>query len=161
MKKIFLNLFVLAAVVFATSCSSDDDNGNDGGSEGQLVATIDGEVVTFNSVIVQEYTYTEGDYEYTEYDITATVDNGTGRIITFYFFEGDLGADSIFDFYYTLDGAGYYPYNCNNYDFASVVTVNNGSRFEANFSGTLCAWDNANQQEVSLSLTNGSISVDL
>ncbi|GAB5564554.1 MAG: hypothetical protein Wins2KO_16170 [Winogradskyella sp.] len=158
MKKFFISVFVVAMSVITFSCESDsnDDDGN-GSNEANLTVTIDGQQITFNSLIVETYSY-DG---FEEHSITATINNGTDRIITFYVYGGDLGADGLEDFDYTFNGFDYYQYGCQNtFDFTSIVTVNNGSRIEANFSGTLCGWDNATQQEVQVVLTNGTLVVD-
>jgi hypothetical protein len=160
MKKFFITAFIATLSIITFSCKSEDDGDGGGSNIENLTVTIDGEQVTFNSIIVENNTYTEDGETYGEYVVTATINNATDRIITFYVFHGDLGADAIDGFDYEFGGLDYYMYSCDSFNFSSIVTVNNGSRIEANFSGTLCGWDNATQQEVSVQLTNGNILVD-
>ncbi|WP_323787970.1 hypothetical protein [Psychroserpens sp.] len=157
MKKFFLSVFVLAVTLTTLSCNKDDDNNGDngGGNQAQLIVTIDGQELTFDSIIVDRYDYTD-DGGGTELDITATIGGGTGRIITFYTYVGDTGANAIYNFGYTLNGVYYSGFN----NFVSVTNVNNGSRLEVNFSGTLGGYDEVNQEEIFVTLENGTIAVD-
>lgn len=157
MKKFILGLFVLISLSLTTACSSDDDGGLAPG--GQLTVTLDGQPVTFTSVIVDEDTYTGDDGEvYTELDVTATIGGDTTRIIEFGLESGDTGADAIYYFNYFVNGEQFY-YNFNG--FNTVVSVNNGSTLSMTFSGTLLGDYNPDtQQNNSITLENGSISVN-
>lgn len=156
MKKIILNLFVMTALVLSvTSCSSDDDGGN-GGAE-LLTMIIDGQTLSFDQIIVDEDTYTENGVEYTEIDVTATIGGDTTRVVEFSMDSGDTGADAVYYFMYREDGVEYYN-NFGTSDFSIVVSSNNGSNISATFSGELTGYNNGIQ--VSVSITNGSVSVD-
>ena len=159
MKKFILGLFVLTSLSLTTACSSDDDN--DGGSQsGELTVTIDGQAITFNSIIVDEDIYTEDGVTYTELDVTATVSGNTNRIVEFGLESGDTGADALYYFYYTVDGEEYYY----NYDggFNAVVSVNNGSSLAMTFSGSLTGgeYNQETGEYNTITFQNGSISVN-
>ena len=156
MKKFILGLFVLTSLSLTTACSSDDDNG--GSQNGELTVTIDGQAITFNSIIVDEDTYTEDGVTYTELDVTATVSGATNRIVEFGLESGDTGADALYYFYYTQNGVEYY-YNFGG-EFNAVVSVNNGSSLAMTFSGTLNGYDQNTQEEVSVTFTNGTLSAN-
>lgn len=158
MKNFFLSVFVVAVSLATISCSSDDDNNSEdpAANQRQLIVTIDGEQLTFDSFNVDRYNYEGG----TELDITATIAGGTNRIFTFYTFVGDTGSDAIYSFSYLENGI-YYGAFSSGTNFVSVTNVNNGSRLEVNFSGTLSGYDDVNQQEVFVTLENGTIRLDM
>ncbi len=158
MKKFFLSVFVVAMSLATVSCSKDDDNNTQdpGVNQRELAVTIDGQQLNFNSIIVDRYNY-EGDIEL---DITATIGGATERIFTFYTFVGDTGANAIYNFSYTRNGV-YYGAFSSGTNFVSVTNVNNGSRLEVNFSGTLSGYDEVAQEEVFITLENGTIRLDL
>ena len=156
MKKFFLNVFLLTGLVLSTACSSDDDGGNSGAAD-QLVVTIDGETLTFTTILVDEETYTDDGETYTELYVTATIGTDVSRIIQFDLEVGDTGADALYYFQYTVDGQSYF-YNFDD-AFNAVVTVNDGSRLTMTFSGDLEGYDQEAQENVSITLSNGSIDV--
>ena len=143
------------------SCGSDDDGGDDG-DDGMniqtLSVTIDGQLVAFNSIIVDTYTFTD-DGGGTELDVTATIGGSTQRIITFYTFVGTTVANNVFDFTYQKDGINYSAWQTGT-NLTSVTTVNNGSRLEVNFSGTFSGYDEQAQEEVFVTMDSGSLVVD-
>ncbi|WP_204345993.1 hypothetical protein [Psychroserpens algicola] len=157
MKKFFLNLFVLTGLVLSTACSSDDDGGNGGGASDELVVTIDGQTITFNSIIVDEDTFTDDGDTYTELDVTATINGDSTRVIQFGLEAGDTGADAVYYFEYTVEGETYF-YGFDN-SFSSVVSINDGSRLTMTFSGTLYGYDSESEEPVELMLQNGTIDV--
>ena len=76
MKKLFLNLFVLLALV-VTSCSSSDDN-DGGANDNKLTVTIDGQAYTFNTIVVSE------DIDDPDYlTVTATINNQSEKSLHF------------------------------------------------------------------------------
>ncbi len=159
MKKFFLAVFVVAISVATLSCNKSDDDGGDGG-DGMLTQTIsariDGELVTFNNIIVDRYSFGG----FTELDITATISGSTQRLLEFYTVIGDVGSDAIQDFYYIKDGVYYHPYNQGG-NLTTVTTKNNGSRLEFSFSGTLVGYNEQTQEEVSVTLESGSAVIEL
>lgn len=157
MKKFFLSVFVVTLSVLTISCGSDDDNNDEdnGGSQEQLTVNIDGQQLTFDSIIVGQTVFSDG----TELDVTATIGGGTGRIITFYTYVGDVGANAILNFTYTLDGV-YYSAFSSGTNLVTVVNVNNGARLEVNFSGILAGYDEVIQEEVFVTIENGTLLVD-
>lgn len=158
MKKFFLGLFVITSLSLTTACSSDDDNNGGGSQGGELTVTIDGQTLTFNAIIVDEDIYTEGNETYTELDVTATINGDTSRIIQFGLETGDTGADAIYYFVYTENGVNY-TYNFNG-EFNTVVSVNDGSSIVMTFAGTLEGYNETTQEVVSVSLTEGNLSVN-
>ncbi len=148
----------MTGLVLTTACSSDDDSSNGGGVSDELVVTIGGQTLTFTSIIVDEDTFTDDGVMYTELDVTATIGGDTSRIIEFGLESGDTGADAVYYFYYVENGLEYY-YNFSD-NFNSVVSVNNGSRLTMTFSGTLTGYDDEAQEEVEVTLQNGSLDVE-
>ena len=156
MKKIILNLCVLSVFVLAMSCGNDDDN-NDVSQE--LVMTVDGETLTFDSVDVSPITYTEAGGQYTELEVTGTIAGNSDGVIVFELDQGDTGTDAVYYFEYTVNGVEYYDYNFDS-NFNMDVTVNNGSNITATFSGDLIGYDFNTDEEEIITIENGSISVD-
>jgi hypothetical protein len=149
MKKLFLNLFVLTALVFATSCSSDDDSGNGSGDEPQeLKATVDGNVVTINSVEVIQGTSTDMDVIAKNDAINTEFRFGLGVGLT--------GEDTIFNISYKKDNVEYWTEG----SYSSFVIVNNGSRVEFTFSGTLQGYNSVTEETIYVTIENGSLYAD-
>ncbi|WP_452220462.1 hypothetical protein [Lacinutrix salivirga] len=154
MKNLAFSLLAVFALVF-TSCSSDDDNGGGSSQVSELKATINGTALTFNTVVVDKETYTEGTETYTELDVTATIGTDTSKIFSFYLEVGDLGADALDYLYYVDNGVQYSSFNSQN--FNSVVSVNDGSNFAMTFSGTLTGYDDNTGETITITIENGSI----
>lgn len=155
MKKLFLNVFVLTGLLLTTSCNKDDDGGGNSGASNRLTVTIDGEAVTFDDIIVDSsvYTYDDGE-QVTELDVTATIGGDSTRIVNFYTEVGDTGTYGLYSFNYLVDGEYYY----NNGGFNTVVSVNNGSRLTATFSGALTTFTSEGEETVMFE--NGTIDVN-
>ncbi|MDD2985460.1 hypothetical protein [Flavobacterium sp.] len=151
MKKLFL--FLAASTLALTSCSSDDDSAPSIG--GTINVTIDGQAKTFNTVVVNEEVFDAGTVdEYTELTVTGVIGTNTNEIITFIVDKGDLGANAIYSFNYTKDGAFYY-----NTTISTNVTTNNDSKkLIGNFSGTMTSFSGTGEG-VELVFTNGTFNI--
>lgn len=147
MKIFFLNLFVLAGLLFATSCSSDDDSGS-GADPQQLTATVDGDVIIINSIVVIQETSTD-------MDVIAT-SNATNTEFRFSLGVGVTGEDTIFNILYKKDNVEYWTEG----SYSSFVGVNNGSRVELTFSGTLQGYNSITEETIFVTLENGSLYAD-
>lgn len=165
MKKLILNLFVLSTFIFSLSCSNSDDDGggNSGGGDTfieELKVNIGGDVKTFNTIIVDNQNTAQGDgYIF----VTATIGTQTNEIITFYVDQDAVGAQAMASFTYVNNGENYSAGSIsgsnipNNY-LNSSVTVNNGTRLTATFSGVLLGpYDSATDTYETLSFNNGSV----
>lgn len=153
MKKLFLFVAV-TTLGLMTSCSSDDNKGGNGSGSAELKVTIDGVAKTFNTIVVNEESYTDGGETYVELEITATINNDPSEMIVFSLDEGDLGASAIWTFYYIKNGESYYHYN-----LSSVVQTNSNKKLKGTFSGSVAKWSNEDQQNIYVQLTNGSFDI--
>lgn len=152
MKKLFMFLSV-AALAVTMACSSDDDS-NSSQPGGEVTVTINGVAKTFDNVIVNETTYpAEGNYPaYTSLFVTATVGSSASEVITFDVEQGDVGANMIHSFTYTMGGQTYYNYN----ELSSVVQTNTADgNLTGSFTGQLMSMNG----ESTLNLTGGSFSI--
>jgi hypothetical protein len=152
MKKIFLNLFVLTALVFTTACSSDDDaSGNDDDTTNKLIVSIDGVSMTFDTIVVDQVTSTD-------IDVIATMSNDATKEFYFASGVGATGSNAIFLVTYENGSVEYYSDNQN--PVTHNVTVNNGSNLEFTFSGTLIRFNQNTSQQETIVLENGSLNVE-
>jgi len=154
MKKIFFNLCVVVGLIVSTACNKDDDGGNDNGASNELTVTIDDQLVTFDTVIVERDTFIFDGEQFTILNVTVTVETDASRTINFETEVGDLGTFSLYAFEYLIDGEYFYDSGA----FNSVLSVNNGSRLTATFAGTLTAY--TAEGEESIMLENGIIDVN-
>ena len=154
MKKIFFNLFVVVGLILSTSCNKDDDGGGNNGASNELTVTIDGQSVTFDTVIVESDTFTFDGEQFTILYVSATVGTDASRTINFETQVGELGTFSLYAFEYLIDSEYFYDSGA----FNSVISVNNGSRLTATFAGTLTSY--TAEGEESIVLENGTIDVN-
>ncbi|RED42994.1 hypothetical protein DFQ10_107182 [Winogradskyella eximia] len=154
MKKTFFNLCVVVGLILSTSCNKDDDGSDNNGASNELTVTIEGQVVTFDTVIVERDTFIFDGEQFTILNVTATVGTDASRTINFETEVGDLGTFSLYAFEYLINGEYFYDSGA----FNSVVSVNNGSRLTATFTGTLTAF--TAEGEESIMLENGIIDVN-
>ena len=154
MKKISLTLVTIFALILTTSCSSDDDGGQQNQGTSELKVTIDGAARTFNSIVASHSTE-GGDVT----DITATINNSTADVISFYAY--GTGANQMQNFQYQKDGVLYSSFNnSGSANFVSVVSENTSSRFVATFSGALETYNNDTQEYETITLSGGSITAN-
>lgn len=102
------------------------------------------------------YTDTDDGTVYNDLDVTATIGGDTPREIYFGVESGDTGKNAHYAFDYIVDGVEYYE----NGGFTTNVTVNNGSSIVMSFSGVLMGYENGSTTPISLTLENGSVSVN-
>ena len=158
MKKIFLNLFVVAGLIFATSCSSDDDNGGNTNGDTATIA-VDGNTLTFNSSVVQE----SGDTRTISFSNTSDPTTvltfileldatGTSVIEELSYFNNNQSFN--YDAYLSVSSGDPNP---NPQDLAASVQANSDTGFIAVVSGTLSRFNNGNYETVVL--TNGTFNI--
>lgn len=148
MKKLVLSLCIVTSVLLNISCSSDDGGGSDDPIN-KLTATIDGESVTFNSIQVIEVTGTDT-------DVIATINNDATRTMRFSLGTGYTGNEAIFYVEYEKDNIEHWSES----PIIHNVSVNNGSKIEFTFSGTLTGYNPGTQEQVSITFDNGSLYVE-
>lgn len=88
----------------AFSCSSDNDKGSGGGAD-SVTFTFNGQPKPLTNVIVSE----EGGGTEVYLGVTANIGTSTDNIVSFNTYRGDVGADAIFGFAFTIDGQTYFP----------------------------------------------------
>ena len=153
---------MLSALAFSfNSCSDDDsssnnnDNNNNGNNTeigGTLTVTIDGAQKVFNTVIVNQELIDNDNF----LTVTASINNSTSEIITFYVYENNLGADKANGFKYKLNNKEFDSMGINEDDFSitSIVEINSNNRLKGTFSGRLIT----NGYEVA-NFTNGTFDI--
>lgn len=159
MKKLFL--FVAALTLSLTSCSSDDNNGGGEGQIGnsELKVTIDGVQKTFNTIDVNEI---EGDNDYGELNITASIDNNPSEIIRFTVQKAVTGSNVLYGFVYVKNGKEYDPHYGENSFLTSIVQTNSNDKLKGTFIGKLGHFyydSNGNFLTEEIELTDGSFDI--
>lgn len=130
MKKILLS-FSLLLTIFISGCSSDDSGGN----KSVVAAKIGGVDYMFNTINVDQETYTDGDYTYTDVIVTASINNNPDRRISFVIEEGVVGLDASWYFAYFNNELAHPKMD----DFQVSVTENTGNKIVGTFAGQVQA----------------------
>ena len=146
MKKLFL--FLAVSTLALTSCSSDDDGGNNAQS---FTFTVNGVQKTFSNIVVNE----EVGEDYVDLTVTAFNSANPSEVIVFDVEEGDLGVDAVWSFTYSTNGEIYFYTGS---AFNIIVTQNANNRLKGTFTGTLYRFFNSAPGEVNpqINLTNGN-----
>ncbi len=144
------SLVILIILVLSTSCASDDDNYS--ASDGELTVTIDDEINTSNSLIVNS--------SFDQYtSVRAILSNSPDIIITLDIYNGEIGSDALYFMRYHENGVTYGAEPTDN-GFTSTVTVNDGSKIDVTFAFTLLIYDSVNDEDREIVFSNGSLVVD-
>lgn|SRR5690554_4426782 len=155
MKRLFLFVAV-ATLGLMTSCSSDDNKGGNGSGNSTLKVTIDGDVKTFNTIVVNEEVWDE---DYTELQVSATINSNPTEYIAFNLQKGKTGTSAVTSFYYVKDGAEYNSYYGN---LSVFVETNSNGKLKGTFSGSVGMYiydENWDSELVTIPLTNGSFDI--
>jgi hypothetical protein len=154
MKKLFLFTLISALTFSLNSCSGDDDSAAAVNTQpgGTLTMKIDGNLKTYNTVIVNVDDQTDGE---TLLTVTASQDGGSNETVRFNVYKGDVGSDVMFPISFVIGGAQH-----SLYDFNQNVTVNSNNHLKGTFSGNITEWNNETQQvETQHVITEGSYDV--
>lgn len=130
MKKILLSCCLLLAIAFS-GCSSDDS----GSDRSVVTAKIGGVDYIFNTINVDQETYTEGDYTYTDVIVTASINNNPDRRISFVIEEGVVGLEASWYFAYFNNEMAHPKMD----GFQTSVTENTGNKIVGTFAGQVQA----------------------
>ena len=160
MKKLFLFLSLATLSVGLNSCSKDDSSdSNNNATPSSVQVKIDGVTKTFNTIVVNQDTYTEGGQTYTDLRVSASINNSTTEIITFELGKGDVGTNVIYSFEYVKNGKTYNSYNSSSQAFASITQANSNNKITGTFSGGLSFWNNDTQAYESVTTSEGTFNV--
>ena len=156
MKKLFKATLLLFIGLIISSCSSNEDNLK---TASEIRMTINGNEVVFDNVIVNKLSGEEG----TSISVSGSVGAKTDKILNFYFYDSQVGADALSDVTYTVDGytygntAGTCGDSVYSSSISNITNVNDGSKISGNFSGTFEECNNGSVEK--LVITNGSYNV--
>lgn len=161
MKKLFLFLSLATLSVGLNSCSKDDssDSSNNNSTPSAVQVTINGASKTFNTIVVDQDTYTEEGHTYTELIVTASINNSATEMITFSLIKGEVGADAIYGFEYIKDGKRYNTFNSEGFAFSTITQTNSNNKITGTFSGGLSAWNNDTGVYDVVTTSSGAINI--
>ncbi len=150
MKKFFLNLFVVSALILSVSCSGDDDsNGDEVDDQNQeLIVTIDGTTKVFELITVDNS-------DVNLIQIEARFNDNTSEKIDITAAKEETGTLAITNCSYQKPNGGFFNSLASGSSFNSNTTVNTETTFIATFSGTF----NSSSDSSMVILEAGSINV--
>ncbi len=162
------NLFKASILLILTLFISCSDNTEEIENTNFIKMNVNGEELTFNSLVIDSFIDSGKGEEVIE--ITATIKNRTDRILTISIFKDALGANSLSDFAYFTNEGGYFtgslvvssddqlcdgsPLGTNRFNF--VTSTNNNETLSGNFSGELFSCED--NKPLNVTITNGLFS---
>jgi hypothetical protein len=130
-----LQLFLALTVLLFCSCTSDSP----APIPPTVVALIDGVETHFNTINVDQETYTDGDHTYTDLKITASIDNSPNLRLSFVIEKYVTGPQAFYYFAYFFNETAHDKLP----GFLLDVTSNTGHHVKGTFSGQVQADDEA------------------
>lgn len=155
MKKILA--LVCTFILILTSCSSDDNGGNnDNQGTFPLTVTINGVQKNFNSIFVDEHVYSDSEGSYTELTVIATINGDVSELIHFSVRKNSgTGAIGFESFAYTKNDVVYSPFAINEGVYYLDVQTNSNNKLKGTFSATV----GNSETTTIIELTNGSFDI--
>lgn len=139
MKKITLLLFVTALPFFSCSSDESDQRGRN------IKANIDGNTYIFNTLVVEQHHYNENGFEYTDVEITGSINNDPSRTISIIVMEGATGHDASWYFAHFHEEEPFVK----DENFITHVTESDDNYIKGTFSGTLVSTEDGSTQTIS------------
>ncbi|HRE76865.1 MAG TPA: hypothetical protein PLL09_03470 [Flavobacterium sp.] len=154
MRNIIL-IIPICILFFLSSCSDNDDDIPVVTESNTITATIDGEVIKFENLVItkQPYTNDETNFEWTDIRVLGYNNEDTLNAIEFIAEEGLLGAESIWRFNITING---FTYVQDNSAFTTLVTESTENKLKGTFSGVLTEPNNGQ----TITVNSGAFDVD-
>jgi hypothetical protein len=161
MKKLFLFLSLAVLSVGLNSCSKDDspESSSTSSTPSSVQVTINGVAKTFNTVVVNQETHTQGGETITELTVSASINNSADEVITFMVYKGDVGSDAIYSFDYRKNGKIYNSYNSGSLSFSTIIQTNSNNKIVGTFSGGLSYWNNDTQEYEMANTGSGAFNI--
>jgi hypothetical protein len=157
-KKIMKNILHITAtclLFLLSSCSDNDDDLASNDQTNKVFATINGEVIKFENLVItkQPYTNSETGFEWVDIRVLGYNTENSLNAIEFIAEEGLLGAESIWRFNITING---FTYVQDNSAFTTLVTESTENKLTGTFSGVLTEPNNGQ----TITVTNGLFNLD-
>ncbi|PKP16413.1 MAG: hypothetical protein CVU07_06995 [Bacteroidetes bacterium HGW-Bacteroidetes-23] len=152
------NILLIIPILFlftVSSCSDNDDDIPSTVESNTVSATIDGEVVKFENLVItkQPYSNEETGFEWTDIKVLGYNTQNELNAIEFIAEEGLMGAESIWRFNITING---FTYVQNNSAFTTLVTESTQNKLKGTFSGVLTEPNNGQ----TITVINGIFDLD-
>ncbi|UPQ78241.1 hypothetical protein M0M57_11490 [Flavobacterium azooxidireducens] len=152
------NILLIIPILFlftVSSCSDNDDDIPSTVESNTVSATIDGEVVKFENLVItkQPYSNEETGFEWTDIKVLGYNTQNELNAIEFIAEEGLMGAESIWRFNITING---FTYIQNNSAFTTLVTESTQNKLKGTFSGVLTEPNNGQ----TITVSNGIFNLD-
>ena len=152
------NILLIIPIFFlftVSSCSDSDDDIPSVVELNTVSATIDGEDVDFENLVItkQPYTDEETGFEWTDVKVLGYNTQNALNAIEFIAEEGLLGAESIWRFNITING---FTYVQDNSAFTTLVTESTENKLKGTFSGVLTEPNNGQ----TITVSNGVFNID-
>jgi hypothetical protein len=152
------NILLIIPILFlftVSSCSDEDDNIPSTVESNSVTATINGEIIKFENLVItkQPYTNEETGFEWTDIKVLGYNTQNTLNAIEFIAEEGLMGAESIWRFNITVNG---FTYVQDNSAFTTLVTESSGNKLKGTFSGVLTEPNNGQ----TITVINGIFDID-
>lgn len=152
------NILLIIPILFlftVSSCSDEDDNIPSTVESNSVTASINGELIKFENLVItkQPYTNEETGFEWTDIKVLGYNTQNTLNAIEFIAEEGLMGAESIWRFNITVNG---FTYVQDNSAFTTLVTESSGNKLKGTFSGVLTEPNNGQ----TITVINGIFDID-
>ena len=152
------NILLIIPILFlftVSSCSDEDDNIPSTVESNSVTASINGELIKFENLVItkQPYTNEETGFEWTDIKVLGYNTQNTLNAIEFIAEEGLMGAESIWRFNITVNG---FTYVQDNSAFTTLVTESSENKLKGTFSGVLTEPNNGQ----TITVTDGIFEVD-
>ena len=152
------NILLIIPILFlftVSSCSDEDDNIPSTVESNSVTASINGELIKFENLVItkQPYTNEETGFEWTDIKVLGYNTQNTLNAIEFIAEEGLMGAESIWRFNITVNG---FTYVQDNSAFTTLVTESSGNKLKGTFSGVLIEPNNGQ----TITVINGIFDID-
>lgn len=152
------NILLIIPILFlftVSSCSDNDDDIPSTVESNTVSATIDGEVVKFENLVItkQPYSNEETGFEWTDIKVLGYNTQNELNAIEFIAEEGLMGAESIWRFNITING---FTFVQDNSAFTTLVTESTENKLKGTFSGVLTEPNNGQ----TINVSNGTFNLD-
>lgn len=152
------NILLIIPILFlftVSSCSDNDDDIPSTVESNTVSATINGEIVKFENLVItkQPYSNLETGFEWTDIKVLGYNTQNELNAIEFIAEEGLMGAESIWRFNITING---FTYVQDNSAFTTLVTESTENKLKGTFSGVLTEPNNGQ----TINVSNGTFNLE-
>lgn len=153
--KYILQLLPVCLLLIFSSCSDNDDNLISNTESNQVFATINGEIIKFENLVITKQPYEDvaTGFEWVDVRVLGYNTENSLNAIEFIAEEGLLGIESIWRFNINING---FTYMQDNSAFTTLVTESTENKIIGTFSGVLTEPNNGQ----TINVTNGTFNID-